>query len=388
MFYNYSKGLGLKSPEMTIKEKLFHISWFFVLVITMVASVGFIMLYSAAKGNIDPWASRQMIRFGAGFLIMLFIAIVDIRKWMKYAEFIYVVSLILLIAVEVKGSVGMGAQRWINIGFFHIQPSEVMKISLVLYLAKYFHGSSLQEIESFSHMLIPLFLILIPVALVMKQPDLGTAMLLLMCSTIILFLVGVQTWKFVTAGGLGLLLIPIAWQFLRDYQKQRILTFFDPERDPLGAGYHILQSKIALGSGGLFGKGFLKGTQSHLEFLPEKQTDFIFTMLAEEFGMVGCLTLLFLYMIIVVYGYLMSLRSQNFFGKILGIGITTNFFLYFFINIAMVIGLVPVVGVPLPLISYGGTAMLTLMAGFGFILCVHIHKDVQIGKRGSSEDIL
>lgn len=387
MFYNYSHSLGLKSPEMSIKEKLWHISWFFVLIIILVASIGFVMLYSAAKGNLEPWASRQIIRFGVGFVLMLTVAVIDIRKWMKYAGFIYFVSLILLIAVELKGTVGMGAQRWINIGFFYFQPSEIMKIALILYLAKYFHGSSLQEIESSSHLLLPLTATLIPVALVMKQPDLGTAMLLLTCSSIILFLAGVQIWKFVVAGGLGMAFIPIAWQFLRDYQKQRILTFFSPERDPLGAGYHILQSQIALGSGGIFGRGFLKGTQSHLEFLPEKQTDFIFTMLAEEFGMIGCFVLLILYITIVIYGYLMSIRSQNFFGKILGIGITTNFFLYFFINIAMVIGIVPVVGIPLPLISYGGTAMLTLMAGFGFILCVHIHKDVQIGKRGSSEEI-
>lgn len=388
MFYNYYSGLGLKGPEMTIKEKLCHVSWLFVLAITAVASVGFIMLYSAAKGDLEPWASKQIIRFSIGFIMMLTIAMVDIRKWLKYAGFIYFISFALLVAVEINGTVGMGAQRWINLGFFYVQPSEVMKISLILYLAKFFHGSSLQEIETSTHIFIPILIILAPVALVMKQPDLGTAMLLLMCGSAILLLVGVQIWKFVIAGCAGLSLIPIGWHFLREYQKQRILTFFDPERDPLGAGYHILQSQIALGSGGVFGKGFLKGTQSHLEFLPEKQTDFIFTMLAEEFGMIGCLALLMLYMVIIAYCYLMSLRSQNFFGKILGIGITTNFFLYFFINIAMVIGLVPVVGVPLPLISYGGTAMLTLMAGFGFVLCVHIHKDVQIGKRGSSEDVL
>ncbi|MGD9639449.1 MAG: rod shape-determining protein RodA [Alphaproteobacteria bacterium] len=386
MPYVYSRDLGLKGPEMTIKEKLFHISWLFVLSITLVASVGFIMLYSAAKGNLDPWADRQIARFGIGFIIMLLFAMIDIRKWLKYSGFIYLMSLILLVVVEIEGSIGMGAQRWINFGFFYIQPSEIMKIALILYLAKYFHGSTLQEIEQTRHLMYPIFLILLPVALVMKQPDLGTAMLLLMGGSSILFLVGVQSWKFLVAGGVGLSLIPIAWQFLREYQKQRVLTFLDPTRDPLGSGYHIIQSQIAIGSGGVFGKGFLKGTQSHLDFLPEKQTDFIFTMLAEEFGMIGCITLIALYLVIITYGYLIAFRSQNFFGKILGIGITTNFFLYFFINIAMVIGLVPVVGVPLPLISYGGTAMMTLMAGFGLVLCVHVHKDIQIGKRGSSED--
>ena len=222
----------------------------------------------------------------------------------------------------------------------------------------------------------------------MKQPDLGTGLMLLMCSGVMFFLVGVQMWKFGVLATLGLSAIPIGWQFLHDYQKQRVLTFMDPERDPLGAGYHILQSQITLGSGGIFGKGFLKGTQSHLNFLPEKHTDFIFTMFAEEFGLIGSLFLICLCLIILAYGFSFAMRSQNYYGRILALGLTTNFFLYLFINIAMVMGLIPVVGVPLPLISYGGTVILTIMTGFGLIMSVHIHQDIQIGRRGASGDDL
>jgi len=226
-----------------------------------------------------------------------------------------------------------------------------------------------------------------PVAFVLKQPDLGTAMMLTLASGAMFFLAGVRLWKFgllLAAGGAA---VPVAWQFMREYQRQRITTFLNPENDPLGAGYHILQSQIALGSGGVFGKGFMLGTQSHLNFLPEKQTDFIFTMLAEEWGMVGGVVLVGLYTLILIYGYALSLRSRNQFGRLLGLGLTTTFFLYVFINVAMVMGLVPVVGVPLPLISYGGTAMLTLLFGFGLILSVYIHRDVIIGRRGASDDV-
>jgi rod shape determining protein RodA len=230
-------------------------------------------------------------------------------------------------------------------------------------------------------------MVVAPVGLVLKQPDLGTAMMLTLASGAMFFLAGVRLWKFAILIGGGIGAVPVAWQFMREYQRQRIITFLNPENDPLGAGYHILQSKIALGSGGMFGKGFMLGTQSHLNFLPEKQTDFIFTMLAEEWGMVGGVILVALYSLILVYGYAMSLRARSQFGRLVGLGLTTTFFLYVFINVAMVMGIVPVVGVPLPLISYGGTAMLTLLFGFGLILSVHIHRDVHIGRRGASDDV-
>ncbi len=373
--------------EMTLKEKLWHVSWSFVLLVTLVCSIGFLTLYSAANGNIDPWASRQMMRFLVGMAVMLAVAMVDVRAWMRWSYTLYVVALVLLMAVEIRGSVGMGAQRWIDLGFIQLQPSEIMKITLVLALARYFHGASYQDVGRPLFLVPPLIMVLAPVGFVLKQPDLGTAMMLTLASGAMFFLAGVRLWKFAVIIGAGGAAVPVAWQFMREYQRQRIITFLNPENDPLGAGYHILQSKIALGSGGLFGKGFMLGTQSHLNFLPEKQTDFIFTMLAEEWGMVGGVVLVGLYTLILVYGYAMSLRSRSQFGRLAGLGLTTTFFLYVFINTAMVMGLVPVVGVPLPLISYGGTAMLTLLFGFGLIMSIYIHRDVHIGRRGATDEV-
>jgi rod shape determining protein RodA len=373
--------------EMTLREKLWHVSWSFILLVTLVCSVGFLTLYSAANGNVDPWASRQMMRFVVGLGVMLAVSLVDIRSWMRWAYLLYGIALVLLVAVQIRGSVGMGAQRWIDLGFIQLQPSEIMKITLILALARYFHGASYGEVGRPIFLLPPLVMTFLPVALVLKQPDLGTAMMLTLAAGAMFFLAGVRLWKFVLVMAAGAGIVPVAWKFMREYQRQRILTFLNPENDPLGSGYHILQSEIALGSGGLFGKGFMQGTQSHLNFLPEKQTDFIFTMLAEEWGMIGGIVLVALYGLILVYGYAMSLKSRNQFGRLTGLGLTTTFFLYVFINIAMVMGLVPVVGVPLPLISYGGTAMLTLLFGFGLVMSVYIHRDVHIGRRGASDDV-
>jgi rod shape determining protein RodA len=259
-----------------------------------------------------------------------------------------------------------------------------MKIALVLALARYFHGLSAENSGRLTHLVAPALMIIVPAALVLKQPDLGTAMMLVAAGAIIFFLGGVRLWVLAVGPVAAAAAAPLAWSFLRDYQKTRLYTFLDPDRDPLGAGYHILQSKIALGSGGVFGKGFLAGTQSHLSFLPEKQTDFIFTMIAEEWGIVGGLVLLALYVIVIVYAFAIALRSRSQFGRLLGLGIAVNVFLYAFINIAMVMGLIPVVGVPLPLISYGGTAMVTVMLGFGLLMNVGIHRDVRISRQGES----
>jgi rod shape determining protein RodA len=276
----------------------------------------------------------------------------------------------------------MGAQRWIDLGVIQVQPSEFMKIGLVLVLARYFSALTPEEVGRPSRLILPVLLILIPAALVLKQPDLGTAMMLVLTGGAIFFLVGVRWWKFAIVFVGGASIVPLAWRFLKEYQKNRIYTFLDPENDPLGAGYHSLQSKIAIGSGGLFGKGFMMGSQAHLSFLPERQTDFIFTMLAEEMGLVGGLVLLGLYTLVFVYGFAIAFRSRSHFGRLLALGITINVFLYVFINIAMVMGLIPVVGVPLPLISYGGTAMLTVMFGFGLMMCVYVHRDVRVGRGG------
>jgi rod shape determining protein RodA len=285
----------------------------------------------------------------------------------------------------VAGVIGMGAQRWIAIGPIQLQPSEIMKIALVLALARYFHGIGTENVGRPLFLIVPLIMVLAPIYLVVIQPDLGTAILILLGSGAIFFVAGVRLWKFAVVTVIGVTTIPVGWQFLREYQKNRVLTFLNPERDPLGAGYHILQSKIALGSGGVFGKGFLQGTQSHLSFLPERQTDFIFTMLAEELGLVGALGLLSLYCLLLVFGYAIALSSRSQFGRLLGMGIASTFFLYVFINVAMVMGLIPVVGVPLPLISYGGTAMLSILFGFGLLMCVHVHRDVRIGQHGGGD---
>jgi rod shape determining protein RodA len=257
---------------------------------------------------------------------------------------------------------------------------------MVLALARYFHGGSVEDVRRPSWLVVPLVMVAVPMALVLRQPDLGTALILAISAAAMLFLAGVRIWKFALVGVLALVSAPVAWQFLHEYQRRRVLTFLDPESDPLGAGYHIIQSKIAFGSGGLSGRGFMQGTQGHLNFLPEMQTDFIFTMLAEEFGLIGGLLLLGLYVLLLIYGIAMSLRARSHFGRLLGMGVTITFFLYVFINMAMVMGLIPVVGVPLPLISYGGTAMMTLLFGFGLLLGVWVHRDVSIGRRGAAGD--
>jgi rod shape determining protein RodA len=368
---------------MTIGQKLWQVNWFLVLFIIILTAIGCAMLYSAGEGSWNPWATRHIIRFVIGLFLMIMVAMTDIRIWMRHAYTLYFLVLGLLIAVEVMGVIGMGAQRWINLGVIQLQPSEIMKITLVLALARYFHGASLEEIGRSTSLIIPSLLVAAPIVLVIRQPDLGTAIMLMMTAGVIFFLAGVRTWKFGLVIGAILAAMPLAWTMLHGYQKNRILTFLNPESDPLGAGYHIMQSKIALGSGGVFGKGYLSGTQSHLNFLPEKQTDFIFTMLAEEFGMVGGLLLLGIYAIVLIYSFAIALRVHNQFGRLITLGIAGTFFFYVFINIAMVMGLVPVVGVPLPLVSYGGTAMLSLMIGFGFILCAYVHRDVRVGRHGS-----
>lgn len=373
-------------PELTLFGKIWQINWVLIVLLTAVASVGFAMLYSAANGSFEPWASRQMVRFAVGVGVLLVAGLIDIRIWMKLAYPIYGVGFVLLIAVELVGEIGMGAQRWIDLGVIQLQPSEVMKIAIVLVLARYFHGASMEQVARPTYLVPPTLMVLMPVALVLKQPDLGTAMMLLMVGGSLFFLAGVRLWKFAVVAGLGAGSVPIGWQFLHDYQKNRVLTFLDPETDPLGTGYHIMQSKIALGSGGLTGRGYLMGTQSHLNFLPEKHTDFIFTMLAEEFGLAGGVGLLGLYLLLLAYGTALSLRCRNQFGRLVGLGIMTNLFLYVFINMAMVMGLVPVVGVPLPLISYGGTSMMTILFGFGLLMSAHVHHDMRISRRGVSLD--
>jgi len=363
-------------------QKLGGMSWGLLALLLLTAGLGFAMLHSAAGGDMRPWALAQMVRFGVGITLTVMIAMIDIRQLHRFAYLVYGGALLLLIAVEVKGSIGMGAQRWIEIDVpgvrFQLQPSEIMKVALVLALARYFHGLAPERAGRWFSLLVPLVLIGLPTALVLRQPDLGTAMMIVAGGAALMFLAGIALRWFVGGAIAVLASLPVIWSSLRGYQQDRVRTFLDPESDPLGAGWNILQSKIALGSGGLFGKGFLEGSQSHLNFLPEKQTDFIFTMLAEELGMAGALLLITLYMLIIAYGFGVALRCSNQFGRLLALGVVATFSLYVFINIAMVTGLIPIVGVPLPLISYGGTAMLTLMVAFGLLASAHVHRDIAI----------
>ena len=376
----------LRYAELSIAEKLQQITWGMLLIICAVGGIGFAMLYSAGNGSVEPWALRQLIRFGVGLALLVVIALIDIRVYLKHAYAAYGVAFLLLVYVDVAGEIGMGAQRWIDLKVFQLQPSEVMKVALVLALARYFHRMSADGVANPLGLIIPTAMVLGPVGLVLMQPDLGTAMMLLLVGAAMFWVAGVRLWKFVVVAMAGVGVLPLAWSFLHDYQRNRILTFLDPSSDPLGTGYHITQSKIAFGSGGLFGKGYLDGSQAHLNFLPERQTDFIFTMLAEELGMIGALVLLGLYVLLFVYGYAIAFNSRNHFGRLLAIGLTVNLFCYVFINMAMVMGLLPVVGIPLPLISYGGTAMLTVLVGFGLLICVYVHRDLKIGQRGLADD--
>lgn len=372
----YEFGYG--SRHLGLKDKFCRLSFSYILLIMILACVGTMTLYSAANGSWDPWAIKHISRFGVTLLLMIGLAMVDIRYYYHGAYLFYFATLFLLVVVEITGHIGMGAQRWINLGLFKIQPSELMKIGMVLFLARYFSFTTMQNIRTIRGILIPVVLTIIPVGLICLQPDLGTALMLLFTATIMMFVVGVQWWKFALVGAAGAALLPIAWNFLHEYQQNRVLTFLDPERDPLGAGYHIIQSKIAFGSGGIFGKGFLHGTQTHLNFLPEKHTDFIFTMFSEEFGMIGSVMLVLLNILVIAMGYIFAFRIRNYFAKLVVIGLNTNYFLYVFINIAMVTGVLPVVGIPLPLISYGGTVMFSIMSSFGIILCMKVNQDNNI----------
>ena len=363
-----------------ILERLVYINYFLLLLLCIIFFIGLVLLYSAAGGSMEPWASKQLVRFIFSFLLFFIVSFISIRFWLGISYYIYFISLLLLISVNFIGNTGMGSQRWINFGIFNLQPSELIKFSIVLALAKYFHAEKdLNFWSSVKNFIIPILFILIPAYIVFLQPDLGSSIIIIIASFTILFVVGLSLWFFIVGGFLTIVIAPLAWiYFLYDYQKNRILTFLDPLRDPLGDGYHIIQSKIALGSGGIFGKGFLNGSQSHLNFLPEMQTDFIFTLLAEEFGIFGTLVLLILFMILIFYTMIIGLLCKSRFACFLVLGVSINIFYYVFINTAMVSGLIPVVGVPLPLVSYGGTSMMCVMFGMGLVSNAYINRNLSI----------
>ncbi len=370
----------IREASFGVTGKLWQISWLYVLLLCMLASVGYAALYSAGGGAPEPFASKHILRFGFGLVLMLSIALVDIRFIAKFSWLGYVVGVILLVLVLKMGHTGKGAERWLNLGGMQWQPSELMKIMLILALAHWFHKASSERMGNPLFLIPPALVVLIPVGLILKEPNLGTAVITAVVGGSIFFAAGMRWWMVLLIVGIVLLALPVAYEHLHDYQRARVTTFLHPESDPLGAGYNIIQSKIALGSGGMWGKGFLQGTQSHLNFLPEKQTDFIFTLFAEEFGLVGGLTLLGLLAVIILGGVAMSLRCRHQFGRLVALGLSVNFFMYVLVNIAMVTGAIPVGGVPLPLVSHGGTAMLTVMIGMGILMSVHVHRDIEFGE--------
>jgi rod shape determining protein RodA len=356
-------------------SKFQEIDWTFCLALCLIAGAGGIMLFSIAGGSWTPWAAPHLFRFALCFVLMIVLAMISLRVWFVAAYPVYAIGLALLVAVELKGDISLGAQRWLDLGPVRIQPSEIMKIGLVLALARFYHGLPPEMAKLSLRLLIPATLIALPALLVAHQPDLGTAVLIVLTGGSLMILGGLSL-RLVGMGLFGVLLAiwPFVTFVLHDYQRKRILTFLNPESDPSGSGYHILQSKIALGSGGLMGRGFGLGSQSQLNFLPEKQTDFIFATLAEEFGFLGCISVLFLYAAIILMALRIASISHSHFGRLSAAGMTTTFALYVMINGAMVMGLAPVVGVPMPLLSYGGTVMLTVMIGFGLVMAVRVHR--------------
>jgi rod shape determining protein RodA len=356
----------------------------YVALLCALAGVGYVALYSAAGGAAEPYASRHIVRFGVGLAMMLGIALVDIRLIARLSWVVYGISIALLVLVLRMGHVGKGAQRWIELGGLQLQPSELAKIGLVMALAAWFHRASWERMGNPLFLIPPVVMVAVPVDLILKEPNLGTAVITGVVGGSVFMAAGVRWWKMALVTLPVPLVAQIAFDHMHDYQRARITTFLNPDSDPLGAGYNIIQSKIALGSGGLWGKGFLQGTQSHLNFLPEKQTDFIFTMVAEEFGLVGGLVVLGVLACLVVGGMLIALRCRHQFGRLLALGVAMNFFMYGFVNVAMVMGVIPVGGVPLPLVSHGGSAMLTVMFGFGLLMSVHVHRNVEF--RDERED--
>ena len=362
-------------------SKVFFLNWALILLLVAIAAIGWLMLYSIAGGNIDTWAMPQIKRFGAGMVLLFFIAFVPIWFWRSMSGAAYVVAMILLLIVEFFGTVGMGAQRWIDLGFIVLQPSELMKVTLVMMLAAYYDWLDDKKVSRPLWVLIPVLLIVAPTILVIMPPNLGTSVMLLAGGAGVMFAAGVSFWYFgaviaLVGGTVAAVIMSegTPWQLLHDYQYKRIHTFLDPAADPLGAGYNIIQAKIALGSGGWAGKGFMQGTQSRLNFLPEKHTDFIFTTLGEEFGFVGAISLLALYTLVLVFCIVAAMQNKDRYSQLLIIGVAVNFFLYIAVNLSMVMGMAPVVGVPLPLLSYGGSATLVILVAFGLVQSAIVHR--------------
>ena len=354
--------------NLSFSEKFFSLDFSLIFLILLLGTISVLAMYSSEQGNFGYYTKSHLYRFVTFFLFFVIISFIRIRLLYKFAYLFYFIILLLLIGVDFFGITSSGSKRWINLFFINLQPSELMKVALIIFLARYYHKIPSEHVAQIKHILIPIFAILIPVLLVISQPDLGTAILVLIGGIAVIWLTGFRIKYFLYSFFVLLCLLPVGISFLKPYQKSRILTFFNPERDPLGAGYQIIQSKIAVGSGGFFGKGFLQGSQSYLDYLPEKHTDFIFTLFSEEFGLIGSVLLLFIYMLIVYRILVIGYETRNNFSKLFCFGFAVAFFVYVTVNMSMVLGLLPIVGAPLPIMSYGGSSMLSIMFGLGVVM--------------------
>ena len=359
--------------NLSLKDKIFAFDFTLFFLILLLGIISLFAMYSSERGNFSYHTQSHLYRFGIFFLLFIIISFFRIQFWYKSAYLFYFIVLILLFAVDLFGITASGSKRWISLFFINLQPSELMKVSLIIFLARYYYKIPSQNVNNIKHIFIPFFSLMIPVFLVVSQPDLGTAVLIAISGLIVIWLTGFRIKYFLYSFIVLICLIPVGISFLKPYQKTRILTFFNPESDPLGAGYQIIQSKIALGSGGIFGKGFLQGSQSYLDYLPEKHTDFIFTLFSEEFGFIGSLILLLIYAFVIYRIAAIGNQSKNNFAKLFCFGFAAAFFVYVTVNMAMVLGLLPIVGAPLPIMSYGGSSMLSIMIGLGIVMSCKIH---------------
>ncbi len=374
-----SSAINRPGERERLSSKLGQIDWSLVALLCAIAGIGTLLLYSVAGMAWSPWANKHLALFAVCVVLMLVLSLVNVRLWFTLAYPIYGMAFMLLLAVMAVGHTSLGAKRWLSLGPVHLQPSEIMKIGLVLALARFYHGLSAKDACWSWKLIIPALMIGAPMALIIKQPDLGTGLLIAFTGAAVMVVAGLS-WKAIATGVVAVVagVPPYVMFIMKGYQRDRVLTFLTPEQDPSGAGYHILQSKIALGSGGLLGKGFGLGSQSALNFLPEKQTDFIFATFAEQFGLIGCITVLALYTTVVIISLRIAALSHNHFGRLSAAGVTATFAFYILVNAAMVMGMAPVVGVPMPLLSYGGTEMLTVMIGFGLVQAVRVHRYTEV----------
>ena len=368
----------LHTSKFSFLDKLKVLDYFLIVIVILIGAISVFAIYSTENGEFSYYTKNHLIRLITFFLMFLFLSFIRITFWYQNAYIFYLICLFFLIIVLFFGITASGSQRWVNLYFLNLQPSELMKIAVILCFARYYHRVQTADIQNYKFLLIPLILLIIPCYLVISQPDLGTAILIAGSGILIIWLAGLNLKYFIYSGLLLLVSLPFVISILKPYQKSRILTFFNPDRDPLGAGYQIIQSKIAIGSGGFFGKGFLKGTQSYLEFLPEKHTDFIFTLFSEEFGFLGSIILLLLYILLIYRVISIGFFVRSFFSKLYCFGFASAIFLYVFVNISMVLGLLPIVGAPLPIMSYGGSSMLSIMLGLSIVMSCRIYSQDQI----------